>query len=143
MRWWPTVCHAGDMIRVRIGSLWHYGIYVSDAEVIQFGLPPRGNPQPAGQIRVCTSTIAEFTGGEIVEVARLSLGERVRRIPAKKTIQMARERIGEGGYHVLNNNCEHFVTGCVFGKAHSLQSEAALKCAQGIYSEAAAENPQD
>ena len=40
MRWEPAVCRAGDMVRIRLGSIYHYGILVSEDEVIAFGLPP-------------------------------------------------------------------------------------------------------
>ena len=130
MRWWPTACRPGDMIRVRIGSLWHYGVYVSDAEVIQFGPPPRGKPVPADEIRVCTTSVDAFAGDDIIEVAQLSPWEKLRRVPPKETVRLARSRVGEGGYHVLDNNCEHFATSCVLGRARSAQSEAAASEAQ-------------
>ena len=41
------------------------------------------------------------------------------RCPCKKT---CKTMCGKGGYHVLENNCEHFATKCVTGKKISLQS---------------------
>ena len=32
---------------------------------------------------------------------------------------LARQRIGESGYNILHNNCEHFVNECVFGEKRS------------------------
>ncbi len=53
MRWEPTACQAGDMVRVRLGSVYHYGIFVSEDEVIQFGLPPTAENRAAeGEVRV-------------------------------------------------------------------------------------------
>ena len=40
MKWSLISPTPGDMIRVKTGSLYHYGVYVSDDEVIQFGLAP-------------------------------------------------------------------------------------------------------
>ena len=40
MKWQPVDCKSGDMIRIAIGSFYHYGIFVSEDEVIQFGYPP-------------------------------------------------------------------------------------------------------
>ena len=88
MRWWPTACRPGDMIRVRIGSLWHYGVYVSDAEVIQFGPPPRGKPVPADEIHVCATSVDAFAGDDIIEVAQLSPWEKLRRVPPKETLRI-------------------------------------------------------
>ena len=36
-------------------------------------------------------------------------------------VENARSRIGEGGYHILYNNCEHFVNQCAFGEKVSSQ----------------------
>ena len=81
MKWWPEQCDKGDMIRVRIGGIWHFGVYVSDGEVIQFGYPPREKRPMDDEIRVVSTTIDEFAGGCIVEKAKLSLKEKLKRIP--------------------------------------------------------------
>ena len=38
-------------------------------------------------------------------------------------MSLARSRLGEGGYNILHNNCEHFVNECVFGIKKSEQEE--------------------
>ena len=65
MKWWPAECVSGDMIRVRIGGIWHYGVYVSDDEVIQFGPPPRCGAERPETIRVCSTTMSVFSGGSL------------------------------------------------------------------------------
>lgn len=115
------------MIRVRIGGIWHFGVYVSDGEVIQFGYPPREKRPIDDEIRVVSTTIDEFAGGCIVEKAKLSLKEKLKRIPPEKTAAIARSRLGEGNYNLLHNNCEHFAFECVFGVHRSEQEENARK----------------
>ncbi|MBR3298141.1 MAG: lecithin retinol acyltransferase family protein [Clostridia bacterium] len=127
MKWWPEQCDKGDMVRVRIGGIWHYGVYISDAEVIQFGYPPREALPPDADVRVVSTTIDEFAGGSIVERARLSLTEKLKRIPPEKTTAIARGRFGEGNYNLIHNNCEHFAFECVFGVHRSEQEENAKK----------------
>lgn len=127
MKFWPSECKSGDMIRVRIGSIWHYGVYASDDEVIQFGPPPRENVRRPEVITVCSTTMDEFAGGSIVETAQFSLKEKLRRFPPNKTVAIARSRIGEGGYDLLHNNCEHFAFECLFGVKRSMQEEEARK----------------
>lgn len=127
MKWWPEQCAKGDMIRVRIGGIWHFGVYVSDGEVIQFGYPPREKRPMDDEIRVVSTTIDEFAGGCIVEKAKLSLKEKLKRIPPEKTAAIARSRLGEGNYNLLHNNCEHFAFECVFGVHRSEQEENARK----------------
>ena len=127
MKWWPAAVKSGDMVRVRIGGIWHYGVYVSDSEVIQFGAPPRQGAEKPDDILVCATSMEVFSGGSIVETAKLGLIERMKRIPPGRTVRIARSRIGEGGYNLLHNNCEHFAYECVFGVKRSEQEEAARR----------------
>lgn len=127
MKWWPQKCVRGDMVRVNIGGLFHYGVYVSDDEVIQFGYPPRERRHTGDDIRVVSTSIDEFAGGSIIERAQFSLIERLKRVPPKKTVERARSRIGEGNYNLLHNNCEHFAYECVLGVHKSEQEDAARR----------------
>lgn len=124
MRWEPTACQAGDMVRVRLGSVYHYGIFVSEDEVIQFGLPPTAeNRAEEGEVRVLATDINVFACGCIVETACLDRSEQRRRIPPAETVVRARARLGESGYNLIHNNCEHFVNECVFGESRCTQEE--------------------
>ena len=124
MRWEPTACQAGDMVRVRLGSVYHYGIFVSEDEVIQFGLPPTAENRAAeGEVRVLATDIDVFACGCIVETACLDRSEQRRRVPPSETVARARARLGESGYNLIHNNCEHFVNECVFGESRCTQEE--------------------
>lgn len=124
MRWEPTACQAGDIVRVRLGSVYHYGIFVSENEVIQFGLPPTAeNRAKEGEVKVLATDIDVFACGCIVETACLDRSEQRRRIPPSETVARARARLGEGGYNLIHNNCEHFVNECVFGESRCTQEE--------------------
>ena len=117
MRWWQSECIKGDMIRVSMGSYYHYGIFVSDDEIIQFGLPPTLNllNRDFKEIEVCVSDINTFSNGKIVEVAKLEKHDD-KRLKALKTVLLARSKIGSKGYDIIHNNCEHFAYYCYFGK---------------------------
>ena len=124
MRWEPTACQAGDMVRVRLGSVYHYGIFVSEDEVIQFGLPPTAENRAAeGEVKVLATDIDVFACGCIVETACLDRSEQRRRISPSETVARARARLGESGYNLIHNNCEHFVNECVFGESRCTQEE--------------------
>ncbi|MER2149684.1 MAG: lecithin retinol acyltransferase family protein [Ruminococcus sp.] len=124
MRWEPTACQAGDIVRVRLGSVYHYGIFVSEDEVIQFGLPPTaGNRAKEDEVKVLATDIDVFACGCIVERACLDRSEQRRRIPPSETVARARARLGESGYNLIHNNCEHFVNECVFGESRCTQEE--------------------
>ncbi|MBQ7566092.1 MAG: lecithin retinol acyltransferase family protein [Oscillospiraceae bacterium] len=123
MKWWPEACTAGDMIRVRVGSVWHYGVFISEDEVIEFGPPPSRLAMEKPDFHVMSVDIAAFSGGGIVERAVLDKSEQKRRIPPAQTVALARSYVGEGGYDILHNNCEHFAYRCVFGEGRSTQEE--------------------
>lgn len=124
MRWEPAACQAGDMVRIRLGSVYHYGVFVSEDEVIQFGLPPTAENRAAeGEVKVLATDVDVFACGCIVETAQLDRAEQKRRVPPEETVRRARSRIGEGGYNILHNNCEHFVNECVFGESRCSQEE--------------------
>ena len=124
MKWTPGQFETADIIRIRTGAVYHYGIFVSEDEVIQFGYPPLPeyadkNDPPV----VCAVDIDTFCCGRIAEHAELDFAERRKRFPAEKIISTARSRIGEGGYNIIHNNCEHFVNECVFGIKRCEQEE--------------------
>ena len=115
---------AGDMVRVKLGSIYHYGVYVGDDEVIQFGLAPQARTTiKDSEVEVCTSNVAAFLHGGFLEVVKLDKEEQKKRIPAQKTVELARSRLGEKGYSILYNNCEHFAYECVLGEKRCTQAE--------------------
>jgi len=114
MQWVEKTPVFGDVIRTKVQFYHHYGIFVSEQEVIQFGLPE--DPfRSAEQIRVLVSDIAAFLQGGDVEVAQPEAAERKTLRSKEQIVAIARSRIGEGGYDILHNNCEHFVNDCAFG----------------------------
>lgn len=118
MKWKIKASKPGDMVRVKVGPIDHYGVFVSGQEVIQFGHPRRDitAANPKEDIRIFASSAAEFAAGGMIETAEMNLCERLKRHSRRKTIALARARIGENGYDILHNNCEHFANWCVFGK---------------------------
>lgn len=105
----------GDMIRTKVRFYHHYGIYVSDDRVIQFGMPDNTGT-PNEQIHVMTTDIYTFLNGGTLEVAEPDREERKKMRAARQVVELAESRIGETGYDILHNNCEHFVNECVFGE---------------------------
>lgn len=118
MNWWQSECKRGDMIRVSFGNFYHYGIFVSDDEIIQFGLPPTEGllNRKFDEISVCVTDIDTFSMGKAVEVASLAKGDKLKRLSPSKTVARAKSRVGEKGYDILHNNCEHFARYCYLGE---------------------------
>ena len=124
MKWELIEPSLGDMIRVKVGPMYHYGIYVSDEEIIQFGQNPALRTSLTdSNIAVCVTDVDAFLCGEFLEVRVPDRKERRHQFSPKKTAELARSRIGEKGYHILHNNCEHFAYECVTGEHYSSQME--------------------
>lgn len=108
----------GDMVRTKVKFYYHYGIFISEDEVVQFGLP--NDPlRSAQQIYVLSTDVHTFLQGGDMEVMVPDRNARKLMRTPERIVAMARQRIGEGGYDILHNNCEHFANDCVFGQPHS------------------------
>lgn len=118
MDWSVKEPKAGDIIRVKVRFYHHYGIYTGEDTVVQFGLPDNSGIDPAA-IRVMESDLSTWAQYGAAESMVLSKEEKKRRRSPKETVAIARARIGEGGYNILHNNCEHFATDCVLGEKTS------------------------
>ena len=128
MNWRPQQCRPGDMIRVNLGVLYHYGIFVSEDRVIQFGLPPiPENRMPQDEVEVLATDIDTFACGKIVEVAVLDKKEAEKAFSPEQVVSRAAARLGEKGYNLIHNNCEHFVNECVFGVKFCTREEEARR----------------
>jgi hypothetical protein len=122
MVWEKTAPAAGSMIRVESGSIHHYGVYVSDDEIIQFGLAPILRPhQKDSDVAVLSTDLADFLNGGVCETAVFTPEEAAEHPTPAEAVSSARGRMGERGYHILYNNCEHFANECVTGKHCSAQ----------------------
>ncbi len=128
MKWKIGDPQCGDMIRVRAGSVFHYGIYSDDEDVIQFGESPVLRTGRTGEdISVISTDIDKFLCGGFLEVAELDKKEKKKKHTPENTLHAAHSRIGEKGYDILNNNCEHFAYECMFGSRKSIQAETFFK----------------
>lgn len=124
MKWELNAPNSGDMIRVKIGSIYHYGIFASENEVFQFGLAPVARrAMRDSEVEVCISNVDEFLCGGFLEVGIIEKkdGKPVRK--GKSVVDYARGKLGQKGYNILYNNCEHFCYECIFGKKVCTQAD--------------------
>lgn len=118
MNWVEKTPVFGDVVRTKVQFYHHYGIFVSESQVIQFGLPD--DPlRPAHQIRVLSTDVLTFLQGGDLEVMVPDKATRKQMRRPEQIVAIAQQRIGEGGYDILHNNCEHFVNDCAFGQPQS------------------------
>ena len=106
MKWQPGDPEPGDMVRVQIGSIFHYGVCTGDGRIVAFGLPPvPAYAKSPDRFLVTETDMDVFSTGRIPEIAVLDRAERKKRIPPEETVRLARARLGEDGYHMIRNNC--------------------------------------
>ena len=118
----------GDILKVEIkNNIFHYGIYLGDDLVIQYGLAKDFLNTKKEDVEVLISSMDEFLNGKMALVRLYSFTEKLKKNKPSKIISLAKARLGEKKYDPINNNCEHFVNECVFNKHYSSQVENASK----------------
>lgn len=124
MKWEMKQPTYGDMIRVGLGGIYHFGIYASDDEVIQFGLAPsRRTMLRDSEVEVLASDIDTFLAGGFLEVAVFEKKEKKKHRRPDEVVRYARGKLGTRGYSILYNNCEHFANECLSGERSCRQAD--------------------
>lgn len=114
----------GDQIRVSRGMYTHHGIYISEDSVIHFAPPGNTDVLDPSAARIINTSLAEFLKAGVLEVRVYTEEELKRKRQPKEIVSEALSHLGEGGYNIVSNNCEHFSNLCAFGKKESNQVEA-------------------
>lgn len=92
----------------------HHGIYLGNGRVIHY----------SGRLRHPEGLVEEVSMDEFCRGRPLEEARRERRVFGRdEIVQRARSRLGEHGYRLLSNNCEHFCSWCVAGENRSEQVE--------------------
>ena len=110
----------GCQIRVDRGLYKHHGIYVSDDEVIHFASPNGSEISPQTAV-VHKTTLENFLKGGELEVRTYTDEEKKQVRTPEEIVDYANAHLGEKGYNIVSNNCEHFSNRCAFGKSESEQ----------------------
>lgn len=118
--WKVSDPYPGAMLRIKMNDFYHYGIYVGNDEVVQFGLPYSGST-PQNDIKVIKTSFSLFCDTPFFEVREYSLKEKIKKKKDDEIVKFALSAVGMGGYDIVYNNCEHFVNECVFGE-HKCQT---------------------
>ena len=119
-KWEMKEPYIGAHIRVQIQSIYHHGIYIGYDEVFQFGLLS-DMLKPKEEVWVLVSSIEEFLQGGFLEVRVFDRKERKIKNDDLKIVEIAKSKLGEDGYDIVHNNCEHFANFCIFNKKESKQ----------------------
>jgi hypothetical protein len=108
----------GDHLVSRRLGYTHHGIYSGEGNVIHYsGLAHDLKP---GCIEV--TSLKDFGGNQLVWVRPHPDAP----YTGDQIVNRARSRIGEDGYSVFANNCQHFVRWCIFDKHESVQVDRGI-----------------
>ena len=119
----------GDHIRVKRmhGIYTHHGIYVSDNEVIHFTGTDDDSIMDSSKNRVISSDLNFFLKGGELEVKEYTDEEFQDLYAPDQIVAYARSCLGDDGYNLIFNNCEHFANVCTLGRFRSHQVERLLQ----------------
>jgi hypothetical protein len=121
--WLQTTPKMGDHIRVSRGLYNHHGIYVSEQEVIHFTGDEDDSILDWSKNEVICTNLDRFLLNGVLECKEYTDDEFEDLYPVNHIISYARACLGDRGYNLLFNNCEHFANVCTLGRFRSHQVE--------------------
>jgi hypothetical protein len=111
----------GDHVVAQKPGYTHHGLYIGNGQVIHYpGLDETHRPRP-----VEVATLDRFADGKPIFIKRHA----DRRFDGPSAVDRARQRLGACDYHLLANNCEHFVNWCIDGDHRSDQVDRGMTAA--------------
>lgn len=113
----------GDHIRVNRGIYAHHGIYIGDEEVIHFTGTEDDSILDWSKNEVIKTDLNYFLKGGQFEVKEYTYDELKDLYPVEHIVAYARACLGDRGYNLVFNNCEHFANTCTLGRFRSKQVE--------------------
>ncbi|SAK66084.1 hydrolase [Caballeronia hypogeia] len=104
-----------ELVTLRSGYE-HHGIYAGNGMVIHYaGFAKSLDRGPVEEV-----SVEQFAAGHEITIRQNPAARYV----GMEAVRRARSRLGEDQYRLLTNNCEHFVTWCLDGRARSRQVQA-------------------
>jgi len=105
-----------DNYFIGLNTYQHYGVYIGNGNVIHFA-PLEGQEISAENGIIHETTLDKFLNGRALQIEpNINI-----MFTEYEIIQRAMSRIGEKGYNLFTNNCEHFARWCVTGEHISYQ----------------------
>lgn len=126
----------GDHIRVqRMEGLYtHHGVYVSDREVIHFTGADDDSILDWDKPEVISTDLATFLKGGTLEVKEYTDEEFADLYSPEQIVNYARACLGDKGYNLIFNNCEHFANVCTLGRFRSNQVDRFFDVIDDVFS---------
>lgn len=113
----------GAHIRVNRGLYYHHGIYIGNGQVIHFTGRDEDSVLDWSKPEVIETDLNYFLKDGVLEVKEYNEEELKDLYPADHIIAYAKACLGDKGYNLVFNNCEHFANTCTLGRFRSKQVE--------------------
>lgn len=113
----------GDHIKVNRGLYTHHGVYISDDEVIHFTGTEDDSVLDWSKNEVIKTDIDYFLRDGQLEKKEYTDDEFQDLYQVDHIVAYARACLGDKGYNLVFNNCEHFANVCTLGRFRSRQVE--------------------
>ncbi len=114
----------GDWLTVKLGSITHHGIYVSENEVIHF-CSEKGFSILSHDMTIQKTDLLTFSQSNPIMIK--TIPHEANCNPVTQRIEKAYNALGNGDYDFFFNNCEHFVHNCFFNERRSTYIESLMK----------------
>ncbi len=101
----------------------HHGLYIGNGSVIHYG----GFAKTKVDGVIAITSLREFCQNKSVRIRR----HKTRLFTPEESVKRAHTRLDENWYNILINNCEHFVTWCIYGLPISRQVNHLILSAVG------------
>jgi len=113
----------GDHLKIKRRFYYHHGIYIGDNKVIHYAPPPGKEVADGIGWRQIFGIDSEINTIHITDLKDFELDsdtettvvkyKEQNAFPPMKIVARADSRLGENGYNLWGNNCEHFVQWCI------------------------------
>lgn len=113
----------GSHIRVNRGLYFHHGVYIGDGQVIHFTGREEDSVLDWSKPEVIETDLNYFLKDGVLEVKEYNDEELKDLYPVDHIIVYAKACLGDKGYNLAFNNCEHFANTCTLGRFRSKQVE--------------------
>jgi hypothetical protein len=115
-----------DHIKVWRNNIYtHHGIFVSNNEIIHFASRD-GDNLTGSDNEIHKTDLRSFLRGGVLEVKVYNSEELAQLNPPDVIVKIARSLVGDDGYNLVFNNCEHFANYCTLGEHRSHQVEKVI-----------------
>lgn len=114
----------GDILELQELAYKHYALYMGHGKIIHFGLNRAIAEDKADKeqtIHIASIQELLITDDKNREKDFKIYHPEKAKFSPNKSINRAKSRLGEAGYNLISNNCEHFVNWCVYDKKESFQ----------------------